>query len=83
MQSTHQIISQYSDDGKLCYEARNLGPGKLWIIIHDYDLAMRFQAEGYKRLSANTGDGDGCLQTFRITGKSLKWLRYWLEREQG
>ena len=59
MQNPHDIISDYSSNGKLRCVARDISPGKLWIIIHDFSLAQKLEAEGHKSISSHFGEADG------------------------
>jgi hypothetical protein len=82
MQSTHEIISEYGDDGNPRCRAREIAPGKLMVQFQDCYLARRFQVSCHKYVRAPFEGNGGCPPLFFVRGKSLKWLKCWLEQNK-
>jgi len=82
MQSTHEIVSEYWDDGNLRCMARDIAPGKLMVQFQDCDLAQRFQVACHNYPPPWLDGNGGCTMLFFVRGKSLKWLKCWLEQNR-
>ena len=82
MQSTHETVSEYWDDGNPRCLAREIAPGKLMVQFQDCDLARRFQVADHEYAHAWFQENGSGLLLFFVRGKSLQWLKCWLEQNR-